>query len=365
MHRIFCPTNPRSVDSTHIGTEGGNLLTYQHSLRDERQTADETPWEFSGEPPYAVSNPTVDDPWGPGFGDEPDTQQESDQWRTTFEPRPSPHPATNPPPSSTAGGRPSSNGRRGVLVDGEVLYPVAGDLLLDAEQLAIYQAERSDNEGDGSRPLQALRVTDDAETFLIGVSDGGRPVRWSPGAILTYCVLRNTFPRPDWYREVVEDMRTATSDWEKTCGVEFDYVAEADNSNVLRPPGVLMPVRHISAGGAFIAAAFFPTDPPSRWRVLIDPSFHTTQYDHAGVLRHELGHALGFRHEHIRSGAPEVCPNEDLADTVDLTAYDPQSVMHYFCGGVGSREMQITEVDRRGSQTVYGPPLSNFELIQP
>jgi len=82
------------------------------------------------------------------------------------------------------------------------------------------------------------------------------------------------------------------------------------------------------------------------------------------VLRHELGHVIGFRHEHIRSGAPPVCPHEDTTGTINLTDYDPRSVMHYFCGGVGSRTLEITDIDRTGSQQVYGAPLSAFQFIE-
>jgi hypothetical protein len=92
--------------------------------------------------------------------------------------------------------------------------------------------------------------------------------------------------------------------------------------------------------------------------VWIDPSFFvpTLPFDRVGVLRHELGHVLGFRHEHIRSGAPPICPDEATHHTIDLTQYDPQSVMHYFCGNVGSKQLAITAVDRAGARLVYGPP---------
>jgi hypothetical protein len=141
-------------------------------------------------------------------------------------------------------------------------------------------------------------------------------------------------------------------------------VPSLDASVSVRPQGVLFPVRYIGAGGAFIAASFFPNDPPNRRRVLIDPSYFTTAFDHVGVLRHELGHVIGFRHEHIRSGAPPSCPHEDTTGTLDLTAYDPKSVMHYFCGKVGSRKLEITQVDRVGAQKLYGAPLETFELLQ-
>ncbi|MFC1835754.1 hypothetical protein ACFL2Q_13650, partial [Thermodesulfobacteriota bacterium] len=74
-------------------------------------------------------------------------------------------------------------------------------------------------------------------------------------------------------------------------------------------------------------------------------------------------HVLGFRHEHIRSGARPGCPGEDLWGTITFTDYDPKSVMHYFCGGVGSTELAITQTDKAGAQQVYGAPLDSFRFV--
>ncbi|MEW2048980.1 hypothetical protein [Streptomyces sp. NPDC005476] len=40
----------------------------------------------------------------------------------------------------------------------------------------------------------------------------GKFLRWEPGTVLRYCVLRRTFPERDRHESVVENMRHATGD---------------------------------------------------------------------------------------------------------------------------------------------------------
>lgn len=269
------------------------------------------------------------------------------------------------------GGEIDEDGHRVVLIDGETFSVVEGDLVLDIDQKELWQEAVSTRQSEFSNRIRlqsaglgetAINQYGIASSELVGIVQAGKLVRWSPGTVLSYCVLKNTFPRMEWYEEVVTNMQLATEAWEAVCGIKFSYVPILDSSMSVRPTGVVFPVRYIGAGGAFIAASFFPNDLPSRRRLLIDPSYFTTTFDHVGVLRHELGHIMGFRHEHIRSGAPPVCPHEDITGTINLTNYDPKSVMHYFCGGVGSRNLEITQVDRTGAQQLYGSPLTSFQL---
>lgn len=254
---------------------------------------------------------------------------------------------------------------------GSHFYVVEGDLLYDDDELQFYALQKEAQQEArrlGVAPTSELN-RDDA---LVAVATAGKVVRWPPGVVLRYCVLRDTFLSVKEYDLVRRNMKLATEAWEETCGVEFEHAEEHDGhaDATTRPdeigPGIVFAVRHFDAQGKFIASAFFPTQPPARRKVLIDPSFLSKdlQFNRAGVLRHELGHVLGFRHEHIRSGAPAVCPDEVGDDRIDLTEYDPRSVMHYFCGGVGTKDLSITELDRMGAQRIYGPPFSSVMFVQ-
>jgi hypothetical protein len=252
-----------------------------------------------------------------------------------------------------------------VDVDGEQLYVVEGDLLMDEDELAVYALQRETLEQvrEQARQVGLAPLLEPDAKELVGHIVAGQLIRWRPGAELTYCVLRGTFQDQGRYQMVRDNMDKATANWQDTCGVVFRHVADLDNSPGTANPGVLFTVREFDSQGQFIAAAFFPGDPQNRRRMLIDRTQYFDDspggFDKVGILRHELGHVLGFRHEHIRSEAPAICPDEDPG--MDLTAYDPQSVMHYFCGGVGSRLLAITELDKIGSQRLYGPSFNDVQ----
>ena len=227
-------------------------------------------------------------------------------------------------------------------IDGSEFYVVEGDTLLDEAQLRLYSLyrQRLERNEQTSNMLRAggLGVASPIHpepSGLLGIIDSNcNFIRWEEGKVLTYCVLKTTFAGPECdahFEMVVKNLEQATRDWQNTCNVRFQHRCELDDSNSTRPEEVVFPVRELDTGGAFIAAAFFPNDPIERRRVVIDPSYYQPNlgFDPVGVLRHELGHVLGFRHEHVRKGAPPDCRAEDTGGTEGLTKYDSRSVMHY------------------------------------
>jgi hypothetical protein len=187
----------------------------------------------------------------------------------------------------------------------------------------------------------------------VNLHDGERDYYANPAArTLTYAVLRMSFGGDaSRYQEVVALMERATGDWEgecPSCNIDFRHESQHDAAPSLGAVNFIVEFR--DAGGAYIAKAFFPHDTGKRRTVVIDPSFFSTTFDRRGVLRHELGHVLGYRHEHI-DGIPGCFAEQN--NWLPLTKYDPHSVMHYFCGGGGSFKLEISGTDRAGHKKLY------------
>jgi serine protease len=154
-------------------------------------------------------------------------------------------------------------------------------------------------------------------------------------------------------------MRTAhDGGWETFVDVDFTYVPAEDANCTADNQNVLFDVNPIT-GAKYTARSFFPNEARIHRNILIDD---TAFQPHGpltlvGVVEHELGHILGFRHEHIRPEAANVdedCVEDDRFRGV--TPYDSASIMHYpQCHG-STATLAFTARDKEGAVLIYGAP---------
>jgi hypothetical protein len=237
-------------------------------------------------------------------------------------------------------------------------YIVNGDIAIPDRKLLQEFFEKMQKEADG--------VANGKLTVALAAAKGanGGIDIWTSEKKkqLTYCVS-NTFGTHK--AAVIADMQAAARAWEEAAQVDFIHVAGQDASCNASNPNVLFDVRPVDVGGEYLARAFFPSDQRSDRNVLIDNSSfdlvpgETLQL--VGILRHELGHTLGLRHEHTRPEAG-TCFEDDQFEP--LTAYDKFSVMHYpQCNGGADWSLVLTALDKAGSACLYGKGSNNPENL--
>jgi hypothetical protein len=207
-------------------------------------------------------------------------------------------------------------------------------------------------------------------------------MRWDPSVAqnLTWWIDEQTFKGDIEVGDLRQHMLLACADWEKTCNVKFKQVF--NKAEALFTVVYFIPDNKSDLTG-LIAFSFFPTSARIERQLAVCPAFAKLTLDpdpkddqipgsKTGTVRHELGHILGFRHEHIRNyslGLTEPLVKK-AGKYVELTEYDKESVMHYPVRGpdgepYGTYEMKISNLDAKGAVLWYGLPSREVKNVRP
>jgi hypothetical protein len=231
-------------------------------------------------------------------------------------------------------------------------YVLEGDLRLTRQEVL---ARLKTYLADATTVTNATLPTGKGSEELYVMVKAGVPTKWPVGQrALTYAVKRSSFPSLDQYIEIVNNLRDAVPAWVEPCecGLSFSHASQYDDNPSLDT--VTFVVSYMPNEQRYLALSFFPADPKDqRYLYIMEPYFTNTTYDKVGMLRHELGHILGYRHAHI-GGVPG-CELYEESDKswVALSPYDSRSVMHYPCGGGGSVKFILSDRDKLDHHTYY------------
>jgi len=208
--------------------------------------------------------------------------------------------------------------------------------------------------------------------FLLPSSDAGLVVDqyrsvWSYDTRqkLTYYIHRDTFPK-EHVDKFAADFQTAATNWMDTCGVSFQSVDSKEE--------YLFQVKHMPQGTGkdkesnALAIAFIPSLSKDDRTIEVYPSLWNpaNSMSIVGVLRHELGHVLGFYHEFAPRLEVEVLRKSGVQPTT-IGKRNSQSVMTYPWKEKNDPNpnwsMEITDQDAKEAKMLYGPPLSRVKFI--
>ena len=228
---------------------------------------------------------------------------------------------------------------------------------VDADSQYIVNGDEPISSDGGLRQFYDAMVKDkhtgkQLEEGLIVNTVSGRDDKWSASQALnlTYCVSTKFGSSQ---ATVANAMQQGAALWEGASSkVNFTYLPANDSTCTTRNNAVLFSVEPTNTT-QYIARAFFPSSSDRSRNILVNAAslVSSGSWEPGDILGHELGHTLGFRHEHTR---PEAGTCFEDNNWRPLTPYDSKSIMHYpQCNG-GSSDLEFQPSDAEGVRALYG-----------
>jgi hypothetical protein len=245
------------------------------------------------------------------------------------------------------------------LKDTNGYYLIDGEFLLTDEQVDVHFS-RPPISSFSKTGIQTNKNSQELLVNTIKVEEGITLDYWAEPEKrhLTYAIDEESFPTIEEYNFVVDNISQAAQQWNdlcKKCKIKFEHLKQFDQEPTLND--VVFIVKRVNVFGWYIANAFFPSTDKDERYLKIDGSYFNKnmKYDPVGVMRHELGHILGYRHEHLHkdSSCNKSDENKNFK-SISGESVDNFSVMHKLCKSGGSQDLAFTDIDKKSHQLLYG-----------
>ncbi len=189
------------------------------------------------------------------------------------------------------------------------------------------------------------------------IDEEGKPVRL-PYDPVTYYIDKRTFTQ-EQYDFVQKHLRAAMKTWESVCNIKFEQAAVSDTFLLdgKVPKELAFVVRNRNINGQY-ASSFLPFQQDNRFLNICKDFYVKSQYSPEGILRHELGHILGFLHAIEPLGSFPECSNI-CTKGIDFQTKDAvTSLMRCICPARDTlweygTEFNFSDGDRRAAALIY------------
>ena len=251
------------------------------------------------------------------------------------------------------------------LQDADDYYVIEGDLLLTEEEIQDLYRYQATSAITG----KIVNKTEGIEHLLINSLSNGELDIWPTreNIELSYAIQTpgsdTSHNGPGFsqneYDIIVKQMKEASAEWNShciNCSIYFKHDAKYDGKP--SHENVDFIVRKVDVNGRYIATSFYPSFAQQRRYINIDGSFFNpgSNYDQTSVIRHLLGHVLGYRHQHVIE--PGEC-REAWTEYTPIGFFSSSSVMHHLCEGT---QLELTSSDKEGHQRTYASTQREQEL---